>query len=201
VVYPVEGDVFWWLLSDGGIGGLTDAAMPDAHVSRDAHLAQHHIEFNGYVLLYATKPVPARAGAKASSTSTWTWKMTGQVLTEVQASIEEACRELAYGAEGTNGWGLRRILELQRRRPLFSGVRNQVIELHRFTRSQWDRRRPQWCHRHPELTARYGNAAGALLSVQEIMRKHLPTMPRLKVYGAERQRIKDLCTIRHCHAS
>lgn len=50
-----DGTVAWWLVSSTGAGGLLDALMPDAHVSRDAMSATSHITFRDYVLLYASK--------------------------------------------------------------------------------------------------------------------------------------------------
>jgi len=201
VCYPVDEGVAWWLLSSEGKGGLADPGAPDAHVARDAMSAQHHIEFGDYVLLYATKRAPRRvldkkAGKErtvASSLSTWTWKLRASVVKELKASIETECRTLQYGEDVGKGWGLRGLLGRQRRRPLFSGVRNQVIELHRFARDSWARYRTTWLSQHARFIKRYGDKAGSLMPMNEMMSRHLPTMPRLKVYDDPPVRLVDLC--------
>lgn len=194
VVFPRERDVQWWLLSNAGGGGLADPTSPDAHVAKDARSSTQHIEFEEYVLLYANKKVPSKGQEKHRETSTWTWKLRSEVVTTIRASIEQECRSLKFGSEGTNGWGLRGLLDRQRRRPLFSGVRNQVIELHRYAHELWGRRRMEWQSRHPDLTGRYGAAAGALTPMKLVMSEQLPLLPRLKIYDDRPRRVLDLCT-------
>lgn len=211
VAFPAGGQVHWWLLSDAGVGGLADAASPDAHVSRDAMSADGHVTYADYVLLYATKNAPhavldkktGRSRQRWRHTSSWTWRMQGRVVSEVRASIDRCCVALEYGAEaadGRPGWGLRELLAAQRRRPLFAGVRSQVIELHRYARDQWAPRRPVWLARHPELARRYGKAAGALLPLQEVVANRLPLMRRLKIYDEPRQTLADLVATPHTAA-
>lgn len=202
VVFPLKDGVAWWLLSSSGKGGLADPAMPDFHVSHDAMESSHHIELEDYVLLYAHKPVSHKKPAKTVVTqpprglSTWTWKIRNSTLTELKAGIEREARLLAYGDDGQHdrrAWGLRGLLAYQRQRPLFSGVRNQVIELHRFARDTWEQRRPAWKKKYPEHVHRYGENAGALLPLHTVIWHHLPTMSRIKVFGDTPQRVRALC--------
>lgn len=201
IAFPVATGVAWWLLSCEGKGGLADPASPDAHVAHDAMTAAHHIEFGDYVLLYANKRAPTKVVDKktgkektvSTSLSTWTWKLRRPVVSELAAAIEAECRTLSYGAEGAKAWGLRGLLERLRHRPLFSGVRNQVIELHRQARDNWERRRPAWREGHPQYVKQYGELAGALIPLKEVMASRLPIMPRLKVYDDPPKRLRDLC--------
>lgn len=202
VVFPVKNGVAWWLLSSTGKGGLADPTMPDFHVSRNAMESAHHIEFEDYVLLYAHKPAERQKSEKTANKprprglSTWTWKIRNSTLTELRVGIEREARLLAYGDDGLHSrrpWGLRGLLAYQRQRPLFSGVRNQVIELHRFARDTWDQRRHAWKKKYPEHARRYGENAGALLSLQTVMQQHLPTMSRIKIFGSNHVTIQHLC--------
>src|SRR5471032_2997778 len=36
IAYPLNGKIQWWLLSDGGTGGLADSSSEDAKVTQDA---------------------------------------------------------------------------------------------------------------------------------------------------------------------
>lgn len=115
-------------------------------------------------------------------------------MTEIRASIDECCRSLQLGAETTEeraGWGLRGLLAAQRGRPLFSGVRNQVIDLHRGARELWCRYRTSWLAAHPQLLQEQGPIAGTLPSLKETIAL-LPTMRQLRVYETPRRTIRDL---------
>ena len=204
VVFPVADLVHWWLLSTGGTGGLADPSTDDAKVSNNAMDAAHHLTFGDYVLLYATKLEPHTVTDRRSSreriilkdTSTWTWKLRREVHSEVKAGIDECCARLDYGHEGSDNqkpWGLRGLLAAQRRRPLFSGVRNQVIELHRYARDQWEPRRTVWIGKHSALAARYGPTAGALRPLNEVLSSYLPKMPRLPVYDVPPLTLGEVC--------
>jgi len=199
-------ELLWWLLSDEGTGGLADPASPDLHVCYDAMSAVGHISVHAYVLLYATKrephTVPDRRTGKPrriwTDTSTWTWKLQGSVMSEIRSSINACCSALELGAEPTPeraGWGLRGLLAAQRTRPLFSGVRNQVIALHVHARDTWARYRPAWVDAHPQLTAKLGRDAGALRSVEDVMSNHLPTMRQLRIYDVPPRSIRDLLQV------
>lgn len=204
VTYARGTDVDWWLLSDKGAGGLADPSSADAHVSFDALDASHHLTVDDYVLLYATKKAPRTLIDRRSNkprvvlkeVSTWTWKLRANVVSALKASIDSSCAELDYGHEGddkTKPWGVRGLLALQRSRPLFSGVRNQVIDLHRYARDEWAPKRKLWLTRHPDLSRRYGDKAGALRSLDEVMKAHLPVMTRVRVFGDVPRKIRDLC--------
>jgi hypothetical protein len=206
VVFPAGADaVSWWLLSSSGQGGLADPASPDAHVAQDAMSAASHITHADYVLLYATKTA-AHAVTDAKSgkvrrfvkdTSTWTWKMRAEVVAQERARIDRCCSALEYGAESgpdgkSPGWGLRGLLAELRARPLFSGVRNQVIDLHRYARDAWSKQRGKWLERHPDYARRYGQHAGQLRPLNEVLARRLPMMRRMKVFDSPALRIADL---------
>lgn len=201
VAFPDGENVLWWLLSTAGSGGLADPAMPDAHVASNAHAAIGHIEFRDYVLLYATKKEPReivdsktkRAKTVLKDTSTWTWKLRAQVMSELRAGIRQSCDRLEYGDEARgarSGWGLRGLLAAQRERPLFAGIRTQVIELHREALKAWDGRRMAWLSKNPGYAIKYGEQAGKLRPVKEVVAA-LPKMIRLNVFDG--QTLRDLC--------
>ncbi|MFG6458392.1 hypothetical protein [Roseateles sp. BYS96W] len=201
VAFPDGEHVYWWLLSTAGPGGLADPAMPDAHVASNAHAAAGHIEFRDYVLLYATKKEPRkivdrktqRETTVLKDTSTWTWKMRAQVMSELRAGIRQSCDRLEYGDEsrGTrSGWGLRGLLAAQRERPLFAGIRTQVIELHREALKAWDGRRMAWLAKNPGYATKYGDQAGKLRPIKEVV-AGLPKMIRLPVFDGKT--LSELC--------
>ena len=139
---PLAG-VQWLLLSDTSGGGLADLASPDFQVAKDAMAANGHIEIGDYVLLYANKRRPSsvidrrsgRTRTVLTDTSTWTWKIRNEVLRETRLAIDACCQSLDFGALPTAtspGTGVVGLLAAQRDRPLFSGVRNQVIDLYRY---------------------------------------------------------------------
>jgi hypothetical protein len=208
VVQSNCGELLWWLVSTEGAGGLADPESQDAHVARDAMAADTHLTFRDYVLLYATKKQPrtirtTRSGhtiAVFKHVSTWTWQMRRPVISELRALVDRHCTRLEYGAESANGrvgWGLRGLLESQRQRPLFAGVRNQVYDLHRYAEYAWRDQRKSWREAHPELARRYGEHAGALRSLKSVVQEHLPKMTRHKVYGEVPLRISDLLRLTH----
>ena len=83
----------------------------------------------------------------------------GQVL----AAIESDVNAMNFGRDDDGNFeGLRGTLAYQRRRPLFSGVRTQVLQLHREADSQWGLVRKAWLGRYTQLAARYGDNAGRL---------------------------------------
>jgi hypothetical protein len=195
--------VAWWILSDPGSGGLADPASPDTHVARDSNSSAGHIEFRDYVLLYATKrearkirdPVTDRTRQVWKDTSTWSWKIRGDCVTHLRSVIDDYCDNLAFGVEPTcdqAGAGLCRFLAAQRQRPLFSGVRNQVIDLHRYAENAWAPRRDMWIACHPGLAKQAGNNAGRLRPVAEVIARSLPKMRRLRIYGEPVQMIDDI---------
>ena len=192
VAFPTkDGSVAWWVLSSVGKGGLDDKKGPDARAAKHALAADGHIEFEDYVLLYAHKKdartiVDAKTGREKQvikDCSTWTWKMTNVAYSQVLATIERQVKALSFGRDDNERLeGLRGALAFQRRRPLFSGVRTQVLQLHREADSQWGLVRKAWLARFTVLAARYGDKAGRLRSLKEITSQHLPTMGRFKVF-------------------
>lgn len=204
VAYPLaNGLVAWWLLSDDGKGGLNDPATPDAHVAKNAMASDGHITFTDYVLHYAHKksprPIPDKKTGKEKlvfkDVSTWTWKLSDTALNETKASIERASANFEYGTEGTHGArpsGVLGILVFQRSRPLFSGVRNQVIDLHRHADSHWGRVKKKWQGQHSVHRINDKNRAGELRPLREIVAHHLPKMVRIAIYGDSPKTIGDL---------
>ncbi|HZW12229.1 MAG TPA: hypothetical protein VFF81_03430 [Noviherbaspirillum sp.] len=204
VAFPLAGNqLAWWLLSDGGKGGLNDPLSPDAHVANNAMTATGHISFKDYVLLYAHKKdarkVPdAKTGMEKlvlKDCSTWTWKLTDTAFNEVKASIERAAKHLQYGDEGGDSrtpWGVLGILACQRSRPLFSGVRTQVIALHRHAETVWGRVKKNWQGQHSALVLTDREHVGKLRALNEIMSKHLPKMTRIATYGEVPRTIVDI---------
>lgn len=205
VVYPVGEKVHWWLLSDSGKGGLADPASEDARVACDAMSADGHITFGDYVLLYATKrewrelecPKTKKSRGFHKQTSTWTWKLRSEIVRELKLGVERCCEHLEYGSEGGNGhkaWGLRGLLASTRTRPLFSGVRSQVLGLHREAIDLWKPRQKLWCDRHSGYVKQYGQAAGALIPVRELLATRMPKMIRIRVFDDPPMTLADLVT-------
>jgi hypothetical protein len=204
IAYPIaNGLVAWWLLSDEGKGGLNDPATPDAHVAKNAMAADGHITFTDYVLHYAHKKSPRHLPDKKTgkdkivlkNVSTWTWKLSDTALNETKASIERAAANFEYGTEGAHSGrpsGVLGILVCQRSRPLFSGVRNQVIDLHRHADSHWGRVKKKWQGQHSAQCLNDVNRAGELRPLKEIVAHHLPKMVRIAVYGDSPKTIGDL---------
>jgi hypothetical protein len=195
--------VAWWIVSSDGVGGLTDPEAPDVRVAKDAMLAESHITYEDYVLLYAHKRSPRkiidgrseRTKTIYKDESTWTWKMRGDVCRELRALIDECCTDLDFGSEPSAagaGRGLQGLLHAQRSRPLFSGVRTQVLELEKYARDEWARRAPLWRATHPHIAAQLGGAAGELKSMRELLTAYLPKMVRHPVYEEPPLRIRDL---------
>lgn len=193
----------WWLLSNDGAGGLADASSADAHVAADAMSANTHLLMHDYVLLYATKRSPRTVTDRRtghgrriwSDTSSWTWRIRGPVMTTIRASVDACCQALELGVTPLDddiGSGLRGLLAAQRARPLFAGVRNQVVDLHRYAIEGWRRHRAAWLAAHPQLAQGHGStAASALLSVRELI-DVLPKMRQTRIYDIPPRRIGDL---------
>lgn len=203
VVFPHGDKVLWWVLSDGGAGGLADPTAPDFRVSRHAMRADGHVVFDDYVLVYATKTSPrmvldARSGTAIEilkDVSTWTWKIRSPVVTQLKADVDAYCKKLDYGKEPDAkgaGWGLRCFLLEQRQRPLFAGVRWQVVGLHRYAKDAWQPRRGDWVARHAKLATIYGNRAGTLTPIERVTHQ-LPRMIRERIYDSPALTIRDLC--------
>jgi hypothetical protein len=197
----ISRDMFvWWLLSTDGTGGLADPQSPDNHVARDAMSSEAHIEVADYVLAYVSKPVrrdliDKRTGDHRSiwkSSSTWTWKLRTTVKAEIRAAIIDCCRNLKPGREPAGdrpGYGLLGLLAAQRQRPQFSGVRNGVIELHRFARDTWLAHEPQWL---AQRTAESSALEPVLRPLSEVLATDLPLMRRIRVFDQPPRRVADI---------
>ena len=192
VVFPTGKGVAWWVLTSDGKGGLADLTSLDHHVAKHAKARDGHIHFEDYVMLYAHKKdarviTDARNGREKKvlkDCSTWTWKMTKESYNGVKAVIEREVDLLNYGDDTCPiPYGVRGTLAYQRRRPLFSGVRTQVLQIHRETGSLWGLVHKKWLSRYTQLAQKYGSKAGQLRPLSEITSQHLPKMMRFKVYG------------------
>lgn len=198
VAFASEGAIAWWILCSDGKGNLIAPGSLDVGAARHAMKADGHITFEDYVLLYAHKK-DARTIRDGKSgkekkvikdCSTWTWKIRNPIYSELVSVLEKEIRDLRYGDDGPSvaPYGLRGMLSFQRRRPLFSGVRSQVLELHRIAEDGWARVRQLWLGRHPRYLAQYGDNAGKLRSIREITSRHLPKMVRFKVFDDKTMR-------------
>lgn len=201
VVYPSGGKVLWWLLSSEGKGGLADPASLDAKVGKQAMAADGHIEFEDYVMLYAHKKdartlTDAKTGKEKrviKDASTWTWKLRPTSVSELRAQLAKEVATLNYGDDMTSKpYGVRGFLGYQRRRPLFSGVRAQVLDLHREGLDLWGGVRKQWLGRNAKYVQQYGDQAGQLRPLKEVLTKHLPKMGRFKVFADPARTVKSL---------
>lgn len=202
IVSPGE-MAYWWLLSTPGKGGLADPTGPDFKVVKNALAAGEHIIFEDYQLVYATKKeakevVDKKTGSKKvifSNSSTWTWQMTKEAMSECRATIGEQCRNLAWGVRDPDKrpYGIRTYLAQQARRPLFSGVRSQVLELNRHAHKEWGGVLHVWRARNPHLVARDGEKAGTLVPLSEVL-ANLAKMKRLPIYGDKPATIQDVST-------
>lgn len=170
--------VRWWVLSSSGNGGLADPNSHDFRQVKDAMSKDGHITVGPYVLRYTHKKdartlVDARSGKSKTiykNVSTFTWSMTMEAVSKLRLELKAEVSSGRLGEEpGTgNAPGLRRFLALQRRRPLFSGVRTQVLELHKEAMTLWE------SHGKGRKTD--------LLSVDKLTHAHLPKMRRLPIY-------------------
>jgi hypothetical protein len=103
---------------------------------------------------------------------------------------------LQFGAEPSDegaGWGLLGLLAAQRNRPLFAGVRNQVVDLYRFAAGEaWPQYRQSWLAAHPRLAREHGHRAGQLPSISELTNNRLRTMPQIRLYLTPPTTVRDL---------
>jgi len=201
VVFPTAGQIAWWVLTSEGKSGLADPASLDSKVAKHAMACDGHIEFEDYVLLYAHKRDArtvknARTGKSnkvLKDCSTWTWKLRPTVLAELRTKLAAEIKSLNYGQdECERPYGVRGFLDYQRRRPLFSGVRSQVLALHRDAIDQWSDVRKTWLGRHPRFVQKYGANAGLLRPLSEITTRYLPKMSRLSVFTDMRRTVRSL---------
>jgi hypothetical protein len=150
--------------------------MPDARVSHDALAAEHHIRVRDYVLMRRGKRIPVRSkvcgGAERTTwreTTTLTWSMDADAMNSIYSRIDACCRR---------GFGVGNLLAEQRRRPLFAGIRGQVIQLHRYARDEVCRVSPQ--------------QRGGLLDMRALVTEYLPKMIRVPVYDDLPRRVRDV---------
>jgi len=193
----------WWLVSTEGTGGLADRTSPDFHVQRDAMSSTGHIHAGeDYVLAYVAKREPrqvmdaptGRSRTIWKSTSTWTWQMSPNAVSEVRAAIDDCTQALRLGQEplaDRPGHGLRGLLAAQRSRPLFSGIRNQIIELHRYAGDSWSRQAPRWQRLHPFIGEAESHAV-QLIPIKAVLANHLPRMRRIRAYAQPPSTIRTL---------
>jgi hypothetical protein len=193
VLFPVsQQDFAWWILSSAGRNGLADSAAPDHCVAVDASSSVGHVTYGDYVLHYATKKASHRIKCADGTEkivlkdcSTWTWKMTDRVFNKSHREIEALAVKTGAQDGEKRVIALRRYLNCQRSRPLFAGVRNQVIELHRVARDRLARS-GGGSHEFGEET----NGC-SLTDVSTVIRTQLPKMRRIKLYNDALLAVKD----------
>lgn len=200
VVYPTPAGVAWWVLSSDGKGGLNDPKSRDHAVAKHALTREGHVTFGEYVLLYAHKKdartlIDAHTGKEKQiikDCSTWTWKLTDEAVRAMRANVRAEVAGLAYGSDDEGGrmWGVKGYLAYQRRRPLFSGVRAQVLELHRYAADEWTPVRKKWLSGHANLAAK--GWTGELRPLKDITANHLPKMGRFKVFPDLTRTVRSL---------
>ena len=125
------------------------------------------------------------------SSSTWTWKLRATVKAEIRSAIIDCCRNLKPGREPAGdrlGYGLLGLLAAQRQRPQFSGVRNDVIELHRFARETWLAHEPRWL---AQRTAHNSIPEPVLRPLNDVLATELPLMRRIRVFDEPPRRLAD----------
>jgi hypothetical protein len=210
--YGKDAQVVWWLVSGRGSGGLLDPSTDDHRVSQDAMSASTHISFNDYVLHYAHKKEAVKISDRRTGrtrtvlkdASSWTWSLNKGVIAEVKATIRACCSQLDFGAPPHGdrpGHGLQGLLHAQRRRPLFSGVRTDVLELEKYARELWRSLAPRWRTQHSGTTAELGKAAGELPSLSELLRTQMPKMMYRRIYNDPPLRVRDLLPDPEAHVS
>jgi hypothetical protein len=203
VVYPTPEGVAWWVLSSDGPGGLHDKASADYHVAKHAMERKGHITFGDYVMLYAHKKdartvLDTKTGKEkqiVKDCSTWTWKCSDECVAAMRAMVRKEVELYAYGADTPEKmWGVKGYLAFQRRRPLFSGVRAQVLELHRYAADEWTPRRKGWLKKHPDMEAK--GFTGELRTIKNITENHLPKMGRFKVFTDQTRTVGSLVPVK-----
>jgi hypothetical protein len=194
----------WILISTAGSSGLADETSHDYRVAQNAMSSlSGHLTLGDYVLVYGTKKQARRVMDRRSGlertiwhqTSTWSWRIRGQILTEIRAATHACCDELQFGFEPNTeraGSGLCGLLAAQRKRPLFAGVRNQVVDLYAAAEEIWQPHRQAWLAAHPDIARKLGPQAGRLLSTRDLTKYYLPTMSQLRMYSAPPITIRDL---------
>ncbi|MCG9031182.1 hypothetical protein [Laribacter hongkongensis] len=116
VVELDDTQVFWYLLSTAGKGGLADPAVPSLGTVKDTRLRGQHLRFLAYELLEHEKRMPK------VKTTTWTWRIEPTRYAELQAAAVQTVRERDRPA-------IIAMIERNSAMTLFSGVRGQVFKL------------------------------------------------------------------------
>lgn len=149
VMYPHDKDrekLMFWLLATAG---KPPAGMADIHqreklssiADKDCGLTWR----DQYIV----------AGRKDGDRERRTWQMQAQYMNHMRAEMEQACIE---GAPAVKELWVRML-----RRPMFGGIRDQVIELDDYCRRRWKNRRRSVQYPIEELK--------------------LPIMPRINIFG------------------
>jgi len=176
--------VQWMLLSTEGKGGLLDMEVSPLEKPGNARLAEGRLTWGDYELVYASKKwVEAyRATARSGKTkerrvlrrgSTWTWRITQEAARGVSAAILDACASM-------DPFTVRNVLEHQATRPLFAGVREQVVQFGQQAREAWRPRHNDWLvQQKPALRVTY-------CEIDRLLKPHafkdLYIMTKIKVY-------------------
>jgi hypothetical protein len=160
----------------------------------NARLAEGRLTWGDYELVYASKKWVETYQAKARSGktkerrvvrrgSTWTWRITQESARGVSAAIVDACASM-------DPFTVRNVLEHQATRPLFAGVREQVVHFGQQAREAWRPRHNDWlAQQKPALQVTY-------IEIDQLLKprafKDLYIMTKIKVYGEVPVMVYDL---------
>jgi hypothetical protein len=186
--------VQWMLLSTEGKGGLLDMEVSPLEKPGNARLAEGRLTWGDYELVYASKKwvetyqATARSGKTKERRvlrrgSTWTWRITQEAARGVSAAIVDACASM-------DPFTVRNVLEHQATRPLFAGVREQVVQFGQQAREAWRPRHNDWlAQQKPALQVIY-------IEMDQLLKprafKDLYIMTKIKVYGEVPVMVYDL---------
>jgi hypothetical protein len=188
--------VQWMLLSTEGKGGLLDMEVSPLEKPGNARLAEGRLTWGDYELVYASKKwvetyqATARSGKTKERRvlrrgSTWTWRITQEAARGVIAAIVDACASM-------DPFTVRNVLEHQATRPLFAGVREQVVQFGQQACEAWRPRHSDWLARQKPAFQVSFKEIDWLLKPREF--KDLYIMTKIKVYGEVPVMVYELTT-------
>ncbi len=184
--------VRWMLLSTAGAGGLLDKAVSPTEQPGDALKADGRLVWADYELVYANKKwtetqmVKGNARKVVKQDSTWTWRITPEAARGVGAAIKEACASM-------DPLAVRNVLKYQVMRPLFAGVRQQVVEFGQHACVEWLPFHKRWLKAQSEHFQQGYKDIEKLLKPPK--REALPFMTRMKVYHDVPVYVADLALL------
>ena len=127
IIHPISDDKYFWIvLAAGKSNAIEKMADKHSEVFKSALNKEERIGFKGYELKRVTKSAKAGGGKK------WTWFLDRKTAKELQ-------EELITNARKGSLHQLEMTVGRTRRRPLFSGVRQQVSDM--FLKTNWELKR------------------------------------------------------------